>query len=290
MQRLQTCELPNDFRHVCFKDLQGYISVDNFLDALKGFSSIELNEIRKVLGVPENIYVDKDINMCSTNPVENRAVFDALSNKVDKNKIADVAITGCYRDLKGTPIHLPNPEGLVIQDANGEYKVYDGSEAIKVTIPQQIKDFADWKEFVVDYQAIERMIPIKNIALNGVIVPVNSDKVVSLNTLTWEEVAKKLKNYVTKDVLEQTKTELEKSFALDLNSLRSDVYTKINEAKTDYQSQFQSVNDTLTNNRQTIQDLTEDISDLRQEIADLTDRIVLLERALKKYHPENDNQ
>lgn len=288
MQRLQTCELPNDFRHVCFKDLQGYISVDNFLDALKGFSSIELNEIRKILGVPENIYVDKNINMCSTNPVENRAVFDALSNKVDKNKIADVAITGCYRDLKGTPIHLPNPEGLVIQDQNGEYKVYDGSEAIKVTIPQQIKDFSDWKEFVVDYQAIERMIPIKNIALNGVIVPVNSDKVVSLNTITWDEISKKLKNYITADQLEQVQGNILATLSSEIDRLHASIDSEITTVKNNTQSQINALNQSLTNTNQSVQDNAADILDVRNKIADLTNRIDVLEKALKKYHSDDN--
>lgn len=288
MQRLQTCELPNDFRHVCFKDLQGYISVDNFLDALKGFSSIELNEIRKILGVPENIYVDKNINMCSTNPVENRAVFDALSNKVDKNKIADVAITGCYRDLKGTPIHLPNPEGLVIQDQNGEYKVYDGSEAIKVTIPQQIKDFSDWKEFVVDYQAIERMIPIKNIALNGVIVPVNSDKVVSLNTITWDEISKKLKNYITADQLEQVQSNILATLSSEIDRLHASINSEITTVKNNTQSQINALNQSLTNTNQSVQDNAADIVDVRNKIADLTNRIDVLEKALKKYHSDDN--
>lgn len=288
MQRLQTCELPNDFRHVCFKDLQGYISVDNFLDALKGFSSIELNEIRRILGVPENIYVDKNINMCSTNPVENRAVFDALSNKVDKNKIADVAITGCYRDLKGTPIHLPNPEGLVIQDQNGEYKVYDGSEAIKVTIPQQIKDFSDWKEFVVDYQAIERMIPIKNIALNGVIVPVNSDKVVSLNTITWDEISKKLKNYITADQLEQVQSNILATLSSEIDRLHASINSEITTVKNNTQSQINALNQSLTNTNQSVQDNAADIVDVRNKIADLTNRIDVLEKALKKYHSDDN--
>lgn len=275
MQRIQTCDLPNDYRHVCFKDLEAYINIDNFIDVLKGYSSIELNEIKKALGIPSTIFIDSDMNMYSKNPVENRAIFEALSKKVDKSRIADVAITGCYRDLKGTPINLPNPEGLVIQDSNGEYKVYDGSEAIKITLPQQIKDFPDWKEFVVDYKAIERMVPIKNITLNGVMLPINSGKVVAINTLTWEDVQKKLKQYVSVDDFNNYKAQVEQNLVTKINALRLEFQNKLKETTNDYQTQINSINNTITglqnlteNNRQGLEDEIQAIKNSLQELKD----------------------
>lgn len=275
MQRIQSCNLPNDYRHVCFKDLEAYINIDNFIDTLKGYSSIELNEIKKILGVPSTIYIDSDMNMYSKNPVENRAVFEALSQKVDKQKIADIAITGCYRDLKGTPIQLPNPEGLVIQDSDGNYKIYDGSEALKITLPQHIKDFPDWKEFIVDYTAIERMVPIKNITLNGVMLPINSGKVVAINTLTWEDVQKKLKQYVSVDDFNTYKAQVEQNIITKINALRLEFQNKLKETTNDYQAQINTINKSITglqnlseNNRQGFENELQIIKNSLQELKD----------------------
>lgn len=260
MQRVQTCELPDDFRHVCFKDLQAYINIDNFIDILKGYSEVELNEIKKALGLPSSIYIDKDMNMYSTNPVENRAVFEALSKKVDKDRVANIAITGQYRDLKGTPIALPNPEGLVIQDVSGEYQVYDGTQAMKVTLPQSIKDLKDWKDFVVDYDKISKLCPIKNIALNGVLAPIGDNGTVVLTTLTWDEVNKKLQNYVTVETLNEVQQQLN-----DLSEV-SDKVTILEQDNTQHKTDIQTIKNSITSLTNQITSLQADIQIIKTKL------------------------
>ncbi len=273
MQRLQTCELPNDFRHVCFKDLQSYISIDSFIDILRGYSDVEINEIKKLLGIPSTVYVDKDINMYSTHPVENRAVFDALSKKVDKNRIATVAITGSYKDLSDVPVNLPNPEGLIIQDKNGEYQVYDGSEAMKITLPQSVKDLGDWKDFVVDYDRIEKMLPIRNILLNGVLLPINASGTVTIKTITWKELEEKLKNYITADDLNLYKGELEQLVVKKISVLRTELLKDIDALTKDTTAKFTDVNNSITLLQNSSNSADQDIQSLRNDLQDLSTQL-----------------
>ena len=79
MQTIQTCGLSDDYKHVCFKDLEGYLNVDNFLDILKGFSELEINEIRRTLGINPKVNIDPQLNQYSNNPVANNAIFCALN-------------------------------------------------------------------------------------------------------------------------------------------------------------------------------------------------------------------
>ena len=249
MQTIQTCGLSDDFKHVCFKDLEGYLNVDNFLDVLKGFSELEINEIRRTLGINPKVNIDPQLNQYSTNPVANSAIFCALQGKVDKNRIANIAITGQYKDLKGAPCSLPNPEGLVIQDSNGQYKIYDGTEAVKITIPQSLKDFSDWKEFYVDYSKIEDLVPLKSITLNGVALPVNDDKSVSITTLTWEEVNKKLQNYISQDDWCVIKAKIEQDYIFKIKESEVKLCNKIKQVNADLQTQINGINSMITDLR-----------------------------------------
>jgi len=61
--------------------------------------------------------------MYSRNPVENRAIFEALASKADVDKLARVAITGYYKDLKGVPCELPNPQSLIIKNIIFQTKI-----------------------------------------------------------------------------------------------------------------------------------------------------------------------
>lgn len=146
MQRIQTCTLPDDFRHVCFKDLEQYINVDNFIDILKGFSSEELNQIRAVLGIPNQYHIDSKVNGLSRNPVENQAVCKALSKKADTDQLAYVAHSGSYNDLSNKPCALRNPNELLIFDVNGKAIHYDGSEPMGVKTATALIDLSDYKD------------------------------------------------------------------------------------------------------------------------------------------------
>ena len=98
MQTLKTCSLTDDYKHVCFKDLDCYVRKD---DLLAGYSSLEQEKIRKNLGiVNQDIQIDRELNIYSENPLQNKVVYNALNQKVNIDSLADVAITGEYRDIK----------------------------------------------------------------------------------------------------------------------------------------------------------------------------------------------
>lgn len=281
MQTIQTCGLSDDYKHVCFKDLEGYLNVDNFLDILKGFSELEINEIRRTLGINPKVNIDPQLNQYSNNPVANNAIFCALAGKVDKNRIANIAITGKYKDLKDAPCSLPNPEGLVIQDSNGEYKIYDGTEAIKVTIPQSLRDFSDWRDFYVDYSKIENLIPLKSINLNGVALPINDDKSVSIKTLTWEEINKKLQNYISQDDWQVIKAQIEQDYTFKIKESEVKICNKIKQVNSDLQTQINGLTSLLTDLKNRIDTFTTDITGrittLESNIQALQNRVEIIE-------------
>lgn len=187
MQTIKTCNLSDEYKHVCFKDLEDYIAIDKFVDVLNGYSDLELAKIRQALQVPNNIKVDDVLNPYSTNPVENDVIYDALTRKADINKLARVAMTGNYEDLNNTPCKLPNPDALVIK-GYGQPIIYDGNETVVLEIPTSVKDLKDWELVHIDYDKIKSLVPIKNIAVNNVIVPPNECGVVNLQVLTLKEL------------------------------------------------------------------------------------------------------
>lgn len=187
MQTIKTCNLSDEYKHVCFKDLEDYIAIDKFVDVLNGYSDLELAKIRQALQVPNNIKVDDVLNPYSTNPVENDVIYNALTRKADINKLARVAMTGNYEDLNNTPCKLPNPDALVIK-GYGQPIIYDGNETVVLEIPTSVKDLKDWELVHIDYDKIKSLVPIKNIAVNNVIVPPNECGVVNLQVLTLKEL------------------------------------------------------------------------------------------------------
>ena len=251
---------------------------------------LEINDIRRTLGINPKVNIDPQLNQYSNNPVANNAIFCALAGKVDKNRIANIAITGKYKDLKDAPCSLPNPEGLVIQDSNGEYKIYDGTEAIKVTIPQSLRDFSDWKDFYVDYSKIEDLIPLKSINLNGVALPINDDKSVSIKTLTWEEINKKLQNYISQDDWRVIKAQIEQDYIFKIKESEVKICNKIKQVNSDLQTQINGLTSLLTDLKNKIDTFTTDITGrvniLESNIQALQNRIEIIE---SKYPVDTDS-
>lgn len=56
------------------------------------------------------ISVDSELSETSTNPVENRAIYGAISGKVDPEDLATVAFSGEYDDLKNQPTNFTTEE------------------------------------------------------------------------------------------------------------------------------------------------------------------------------------
>lgn len=204
MQTLKTCSLSDEYKPVCYKDLEGYIPVDGLYDTLRGYSELELQKIRQELGISDPIHVDSDLNMYSRNPVENKAVFDALSKKADADKLSRVAVTGNYNDLKGVPCELPNPQALVIRNQDGSFSTYDGCESIVIKMPQSLKDFKDYSDLPVTDTSIQNAIPFKKVTLNGEELTPTEDKVLKLEVITLKQLQEILNGYITKDLLNST--------------------------------------------------------------------------------------
>lgn len=141
MQTLKTCNLDDEYKHVCFKDLEDYLKKD---DLLAGYSQLEQEKIRQNLGiVNQEISVDKELNVFSENPVQNKAVFAEFTKKADIDKLPEVALSGRYGDLKDTPCYLPNPELLVVYNSvtalnTKETVTYDGSKSVVISMPTKV--------------------------------------------------------------------------------------------------------------------------------------------------------
>lgn len=60
-----------------------------------------------------NVDVDSELSLNSTNPVQNRVVTKELNNKINKTELATIATTGNYDDLSNKPVI---PETVSIDD------------------------------------------------------------------------------------------------------------------------------------------------------------------------------
>lgn len=138
MTTLKSCSIDDQYKHVSFKDLEGYLRKDNYL---AGYCEAEKELVRQNLGI-ETYKVDSKLSDLSTNPVENRVVSNALKFKADIDKLPKVALTGNYCDLLHKPVYMPNPEYLVIVDSNGTVG-YNGEAPVKVKIPTHMSELTN---------------------------------------------------------------------------------------------------------------------------------------------------
>ena len=145
MTTLKSCSIDDQYKHVSFKDLDGYLRKDDYL---AGYCEAEKELVRKNLGI-EVYKVDSKMSDLSTNPVENQAITHALKCKADINKLPKVAITGDYCDLHRKPMHLPNPEFLVIDGADGTVG-YNGSAPLKIKLPTHTSELVNDVGFLTD--------------------------------------------------------------------------------------------------------------------------------------------
>jgi hypothetical protein len=138
MTTLKSCSIDDQYKHVSFKDLEGYLRKDDYLS---GYCEAEKELVRQNLGI-EVYKVDSKLSDLSTNPVENKVIAKALKNKADIDKLPKVAITGNYCDLHNKPHYLPNPEFLVIVDSNGTVG-YNGEAPVKVKLPTHMSELTN---------------------------------------------------------------------------------------------------------------------------------------------------
>lgn len=175
MTTLKSCSIDDQYKHVSFKDLDGYLRKDDYLS---GYCETEKELVRQNLGI-ETFRVDSKLSDLSTNPVQNKAITNALKEKADIDKLPKVAITGDYCDLHHKPTHLPNPEYLVIVDANGCVG-YNGEEALKIKLPTHVSELTNDLGFLTSQSLLDEGF-VKGISINNgnVIFPENG--IVNLN-------------------------------------------------------------------------------------------------------------
>ena len=228
MQTLKTCSLTDDYKHVCFKDLDCYVRKD---DLLAGYSSLEQEKIRKNLGIiNQDIQIDRELNIYSENPLQNKVVYNALNQKVNIDSLADVAITGEYRDIKHKPCELPNPEVLVVKSATKNY-VYDGKDPVAIELPTSIKDFPDYVDYVIDWQRVEDMVPIKTISVNGKIISPDNCKNVDITVPTKVSELQNDSDFATNALVDSKIFKAQTDVNSLIESTKQEVLTTVNEQK-----------------------------------------------------------
>ena len=228
MQTLKTCSLTDDYKHVCFKDLDCYVRKD---DLLAGYSSLEQEKIRKNLGIiNQDIQIDRELNIYSENPLQNKVVYNALNQKVNIDSLADVAITGEYRDIKHKPCELPNPEVLVVKSATKNY-VYDGKDPVAIELPTSIKDFPDYVDYVIDWQKVEDMVPIKTISVNGKIISPDNCKNVDITVPTKVSELQNDSDFATNALVDSKIFKAQTDVNSLIESTKQEVLTTVNEQK-----------------------------------------------------------
>lgn len=160
MKTLKSCSIDDQYKHVSFKDLEGYLAKDDYMS---GYCEAEKELIRKNLGI-ETYQIDSRLSDLSANPVENQAITKALSRKADIDKLPKVAITGNFEDLCGKPKGIPNPEFLVIDGPNGTVG-YNGSAPVKVEIPTHISELVNDVGYLTDETFVQQNY-VKGIQVN----------------------------------------------------------------------------------------------------------------------------
>lgn len=160
MTTLKSCSIDDQYKHVSFKDLEGYLAKDDYLS---GYCETEKELVRQNLGI-ETYTIDSKLSDLSTNPVENQAVAKALRHKADIDKLPKVAITGDFDDLYRKPKGIPNPEFLVINGPNGTVG-YNGSAPVKVEIPTNVSELVNDIGYLTDESFIQENY-VKGIQVN----------------------------------------------------------------------------------------------------------------------------
>lgn len=160
MKTLKSCSIDDQYKHVSFKDLEGYLAKDDYLS---GYCEAEKELVRQNLGI-ETYTIDSKLSDLSTNPVENQAVAKALRHKADIDKLPKVAITGDFDDLYRKPKGIPNPEFLVIDGPNGTVG-YNGSAPVKVEIPTNLSELVNDVGYLTDESFIQQNY-VKGIQVN----------------------------------------------------------------------------------------------------------------------------
>ena len=100
-----------------------------------------------------SVTVDDHIDSASTNPVENKAIYNALNGKADKSELSNVATTGDYNDLINKPII---PAAQVQSDWNqtdSTAKDFIKNKPTIPTVPTNVSSFVNDAQYITSSSA-----------------------------------------------------------------------------------------------------------------------------------------
>lgn len=195
-QSVKCCSLDEQYKSVCFKDLEDY---QKKYDYMEGYSELEQELIRKNLGIKDLRCIDPYLSPTSKNPVENNVVFAALQGKIDIEKVSKVSFTGNYEDLCNKPMFLPNPKALIIKGKNDngidDQWVYDGSYPSVVNLPTKMSQLENDKGFV-KFGEVDNFVPIKSISVNHEVIIPDYTKNVNIDIPSVANLGYMVNNYL----------------------------------------------------------------------------------------------
>lgn len=221
MQTLKTCGLTDEYKHVCFKDLEDYLKKDDYL---AGYSAVEKDLVKRNLSIIDwnNAVFDSKLNLASENAVQNKVLCAELIKKLDLDNTAKVAISGDFNDLYNRPISLPNGypfmvEGLI--DKKVQTVSYFGNELVKITLPTKLSDYPDYSNVIIDTDKVLELISVKGISVNGINQVPSSCGIVDILVPTKISQLTNDTNYITLEYLNSTLTK----YKVVINELREEV-------------------------------------------------------------------
>lgn len=105
-----TSHIQNSDIHLSQEDKETLSRVSNIITSLNAIES----RIDALENNSSTITIDESLNAFSRNPVANKALFNEFKNKVNRESLARVALTGNYEHLTNKPI----PDTSVVQGSN----------------------------------------------------------------------------------------------------------------------------------------------------------------------------
>lgn len=103
--------------------------------------------IKNKPNIPQGVVVDNALSSTSENPVQNKVINSALSNKVDSANLATVATSGSYNDLSNKPT-------IPIVPTNISGFTNDAGYVTSSDIPTKISELTNDSGFITSHQDI----------------------------------------------------------------------------------------------------------------------------------------
>lgn len=130
MTTIKTCTIPDEYKHVVYKDLENYLTKED-LYSYK-YTDAEKRQIIANLGIDEVTKIDDKLIPYSNNPVSGGTLFNELNKKADLQVLQPIV-----KDVQKLKGKLPH--GLILRKGDTA-TYYDTTKDVQVTIPTKISD------------------------------------------------------------------------------------------------------------------------------------------------------